>query len=101
MKRTWKETDLVMHEDLTLPDEFFELPNTARHRMDYCVYAGETHAGIMVEIQFKPSFDSEDSRRRITKFINFGAIYCGAAKIYRQDRTLLRVEPFKFTGMEK
>lgn len=99
--RGWKQTDLVMGEDLTLPDEFFEIPKTARERMQYCVYAGETETGILAEIQYKPMDDTPRSSWRICRFIDFASIYCGATKIYRQDKTQLRVERIRKTGYEK
>jgi hypothetical protein len=92
MSRGWKPTDLVMGEDLVLPDEFFEMPRVARNRIEYCVYAGETDTCIIVEIRYKKGFCSEDSGLTVQKFIEFASIWCGDVKIYRQDRTLLKVE---------
>ena len=92
MNRGWKHTDLVMNEDLTLPDEFFEMPRVARNRIEYCVYAGETETGIIVEIQYKKGFCSEDSGWTVQKFIEFASIWCGDVKIYRHDRTTVKVE---------
>ena len=94
MSRGWKPTDLVMGEDLVLPDEFFVMPKVARQRMEYCVYAGETETGIIVEVQYKPSIFTTDPLEsfRVQKFIDFGAIYSGQVKIYRRDRTLVKAE---------
>lgn len=94
MSRGWKVTDLVMGEDLILPDEFFVMPKVARQRMIYCIYAGETETGIIVEVQYKPPLFTTDPLEsfRVQKFIDFGAIYCGEVKIYRRDRTLVKAE---------
>lgn len=94
MSRGWKRTDLVMGEDLVLPDSFFELPSVAKQRMEYCVYAGETETGIIVEIQYKPAHFSEDpeSSWRVQKFVDFGAIYSGQVQIRRRDRSLVTVK---------
>ena len=92
--RIWKPTDLVMGEDVVLPDEFFEVPAVARQRMLYCRYFGETENGIIVEIQYKNGIGSEEplSSWRVQKFIDFASIYSGQVKIYRSDRTLVYVE---------
>lgn len=94
MSRGWKRTDLVMGEDLVLPDEYFEVPAEARKRIVYCVYAGETDTGIIVEVQFKAGIGSEDplSSWRVEYFASFASIYSGQIKIYRRDRTLVRAE---------
>lgn len=92
--RGWKPTDLSLGESLTLPDTFFEVPKTARERIIYCVYAGETKNGILVEIQYKPTSDSIEliTSWRIRRFIDFASIYCGRVKLIRRDKTPLRVE---------
>ncbi len=94
MSRCWKHSDLIYGEDLILPDDFFEVPATARERMLYCRYYGETETGIIIEIQYKKGFCSEEplSSWRVQKFIDFGAIYCGQVKIYRRDKSLVTVE---------
>lgn len=83
-----------MNEDLILPDSFFELPSGVKQRIEYCVYAGETDTGIIIEVQFKPGIGSEDplSSWRVEYFASFASIYSGQIKIYRRDRTLVRAE---------
>lgn len=105
MSKGWKRTDLIMGEDLMLSPDFFETGDNVyrNHRIEYQRYVGETETGIIVEVQFKPGWSSEDPIEswRVQKFINFASIYCGDAKVYRQDRTLVRAERKVVTGFEK
>lgn len=103
MSRGWKPTDLITGEDLILPDNLFEMPNVARRRMIYCMYYYETETGIVVEIQYQPPYGSIEPIEsfRVEKFISFASIYCGDVKIYRADKTQVRVERKRKTGWEK
>lgn len=91
MSKGWKHTDLVMNEDLVLPDEMFESPKEAKSRMEYCVYAGETDTCLIVEIQYRKAFCSE-VQPRVQKHISFAKIWCGEVKIYRRSRVPVTVE---------
>lgn len=90
MSKGWKRTDLVMGEDLTLPDEMFSLPKVVRPRIEYCVYAGETETGIIVEIKYKKTIGNNGAT--VQKFIDFAAIWSGKVKIYRRGRIPVTVE---------
>lgn len=93
MSRGWAHSDLIVGEDVVLPDEFFEVPKVARARMLYCRYIGETDTGIMIEIQYKPSLGESLEHFRVVKFIQFAAIWCGDVKVYRlADRTTITAE---------
>lgn len=96
MSKGWKHSDLIMGEDLSLPKEIFETGDNVlkNNRIIYSRYIGETDTGIMVEVQFRPSFASEEplSAWAVQYFISFASVYCGDVKIYRRDRTLVRAE---------
>lgn len=94
MSRGWKPTGLRIGEDITLPDEFFEIPNVARKRILYSRYVGETETGLIIEIQYEKGFCSEDSLEswRVQKFVDFAAIWCGAVELRRSDYTRVKVE---------
>jgi len=94
MSRGWLKTDLRMNEDIFLPDKFFEEPKEARRRMIYSRYIGETETGLMIEIQYEKGFCSQEplSSWRVTRFIDFAAIWCGDVVLKRADHTTVRVE---------
>lgn len=87
----WQKSDLYINEDVVLPDSLFEMPKTAKQRMEYCRYVGETENGILIEIKYMPSFDaiSQPVQRR---FISFPQIYTGEIKILRNDNTMVKAE---------
>lgn len=90
----WQHTELHLGEDLTLPEDAF-ITHYPKERIEYCRYAGATDHGIFVEIQFKPSFLSEDPLDSwcIKRFFDFAAIYCGRTKITRHDKSIVRACP--------
>lgn len=94
MCRGWKPTGLRIGEDISLPDEFFELPKVARRRILYSRYVGETETGLIIEIQYDKGFCSEDpmSSWRVQKFVAFADIWCGAVTLMRSDHTRVMVE---------
>lgn len=94
MSRGWEHTDLVVGEEIKLPDSMFQNADDARPNIIYSRYVGETETGLIVEVQYKKGLGSTMplSCFRVQKFVDFASIWCGTVELKRADHTTVRVE---------
>lgn len=87
-------TNLNINESVTVPDSLFETNYKAKERIIYSKCIGKTHSGILIQIQFMPGWGSEMPIEQwsMRKFITYSSIYCGAIKLYKSDRTPVKVK---------
>lgn len=93
MVREYNKSGLYKGEDVILPDNLFITGEKAKKRIIFCRFEDETNTGMIFNIQFQPGWGTEDPVEywsyRI--FIDYAAVYCGKIKIYRGDRSQLKI----------
>lgn len=79
----WEKSNLQIGEEINLPNELF----FTKERLVRSRYIGETESGIVIECEFLPVFESEQTYY-YKVFISWTSIYCGAMVVNSGNRTI-------------
>ena len=79
----WEKSNLQIGEEINLPNNLF----FTKERLVRSRYIGETENGIVIECEFLPVFESEQTYY-YKVFISWASIYCGAMVVTSGNRTI-------------
>lgn len=80
----WQHSNLIRGEQVKIPQDLLIDSTEGWKRFIKATYEGETHAGILLRLHFKPSlFSSTISNWSYLRMINWSSLYAGHIHLKR------------------